>query len=109
MAITRYEPWSLLNQLQRELQGSQDEKTSEGSIATAEWAPAVDIKEETDKFVIIADIPGVKPEDIEVSMEAGVLTVKGKKNPRPKLKKKVINGLNAHSVLFIVVSVCPIR
>ena len=46
MAITRYEPWSLLNQLQRELQGSQDEKTSEGSIATAEWAPAVDIKEE---------------------------------------------------------------
>ena len=33
MAITRYEPWSLLNQLQRELQGSQDEKTSEGSIA----------------------------------------------------------------------------
>ena len=30
MSITRYEPWSLLNQLQRELQGSQDEKASEG-------------------------------------------------------------------------------
>ncbi|MDD1619724.1 MAG: Hsp20/alpha crystallin family protein [Methylococcaceae bacterium] len=40
----------------------------------------LNIKEETDKFVIFADIPGVKPEDIEVSMEAGVLTVKGKKN-----------------------------
>ena len=42
MAITRYEPWSLLNQLQKELLSSQDEKNSEGSIATAEWAPAVD-------------------------------------------------------------------
>ena len=40
----------------------------------------LNLKEETDKLVIFADIPGDKPEDIEVSMEAGVLTVKGKKN-----------------------------
>ena len=60
----------------------QDEKTSERSIATAEWVAA--IKEEADKFVIIADIPGVKPEDIEVSMEAGVLTVIGKKESEAK-------------------------
>ncbi|MDD5410427.1 MAG: Hsp20/alpha crystallin family protein [Methylobacter sp.] len=88
MAITRYEPWGLLNQLQRELARSQDDKTSEGSIATAEWAPAVDIKEDTDKFVIYADIPGVKPENIEVSMEAGVLTVKGEKESETKTEKE---------------------
>lgn len=88
MAITRYEPWGLLNQLQRELARSQDDKTSEGSIATAEWAPAVDIKEEADKFVIHADIPGVKPENIEVSMEAGVLTVKGEKESEAKTEKE---------------------
>lgn len=88
MAITRYEPWGLLNQLQRELAHSQDDKTSEGSIATAEWAPAVDIKEEADKFVIYADIPGVKPENIEVSMEAGVLTVKGEKVSEAKTEKE---------------------
>jgi HSP20 family protein len=88
MAITRYEPWGLLNQLQRELARSQDDKTSEGSIATAEWAPAVDIKEEADKFVIYADIPGVKPENIEVSMEAGVLTVKGEKESETKTEKE---------------------
>ena len=88
MAITRYEPWSLLNQLQRELLSSQDEKTTEGSIATAEWAPAVDIKEEADKFVIYADIPGVKPDAIEVSMEAGVLTVKGQKESETKTEKE---------------------
>lgn len=88
MAIIRYEPWGLLNQLQRELKLSQEDKAGEGSIATAEWAPAVDIKEEADKFVIHADIPGVKPEDIEVSMEAGVLTVKGEKETEVKTEKE---------------------
>ncbi|WP_262965277.1 Hsp20/alpha crystallin family protein [Methylobacter psychrophilus] len=88
MAITRYEPWSLLNQLQRELLSSQDEKNNEGSIATAEWEPAVDIKEETDRFIIHADIPGVKPEDIDVSMEAGVLTVKGTKESTAKTENE---------------------
>ena len=79
MTIMRYEPWSLLNQLQKQLESSYDDSGSEGSISTAEWVPAVDIKEEDDKFVLLADIPGVKPEDIEVHMEAGVLTVKGEK------------------------------
>ena len=88
MAIIRYEPWGLLNQLQKELELSKDDKSGEGTIATAEWAPAVDIKEEVDKFVIHADIPGVKPEDIEVSMEAGVLTVKGEKESEAKTEKE---------------------
>lgn len=88
MAIIRYEPWGLLNQLQRELALSKDDKGGESSVATAEWAPAVDIKEEADKFVIHADIPGVKPEDIEISMEAGVLTVKGEKETETKTEKE---------------------
>ena len=88
MAITRYEPWSLLSQLQKELLSSQDDKASEGLIATAEWVPLVDIKEAADKFIIYADIPGVKPEDIDVSMEAGVLTVRGKKESEVKTEKE---------------------
>lgn len=84
MAITRYEPWSLLNRLQREL----EQGTAEGSTATAEWAPAVDIKEENDKFVLHADIPGVKPEEIDISMEAGVLTIKGEKKTEALTEKE---------------------
>ena len=87
MAIMRYEPWSLLNQLHKEL-SSYDDSGSEGSISTAEWAPAVDIKEEDNRFVLLADIPGVKPEDIEVHMDAGVLTVKGKKESESKTEKE---------------------
>ncbi len=47
----------------------------------------VDIKEEADKFVILADIPGVKPEDIEVNMEDGVLTIKGEKHSENKTEE----------------------
>lgn len=83
----RYEPWSLLNQLQKQLESSYDDHGSEGSISTAEWAPAVDIKEEDNQFVLLADIPGVKPEDIEVHMDAGVLTVKGEKESVTKTEK----------------------
>ena len=87
MAITRYEPFSLFNQLQRELDRMHEGEESAGRIATAEWAPAVDIKEEQDRFIINADIPGVNPDDIDVSMENGVLTLKGEKNTEAKTEK----------------------
>ncbi len=84
MAITRYEPWGLLSQLQRELERG----AAEGSTATAEWAPAVDIKEDANRFVIHADIPGVKPEEIDISMEDGVLTIRGEKKSESKTEKE---------------------
>lgn len=88
MAIMRYEPLGLLSQLQRELERMQEGAASEGSIATAEWAPAVDIKEDNNQFVLHADIPGVNPEDIDVSMEDGVLTIKGEKKTEAKTEKE---------------------
>jgi HSP20 family protein len=84
MAIARYEPWSLLHQLHRELDRAREGNAGDGSAATAEWAPAVDIKEEPDKFVLQADLPGVKPEEIDVSMEDGVLTIQGEKKTAAK-------------------------
>lgn len=83
MAITRYEPWGWLNQLQGELERG----SSEGSVATAAWAPAVDIKEEKDKFVLHADLPGVRPDETDVSMEDGVLTIKGEKKSKAITEK----------------------
>jgi HSP20 family protein len=48
-------------------------------VETGHWAPAVDIKEEPTRFVLYADIPGVDPKDIEISMESGILTIKGER------------------------------
>ena len=88
MIITRYEPWGWLNQLQRELEHIPIWGSSEVSMATAAWAPAVDIKEESGKYILYADLPGVKPEETDVSIEDGVLTIKGEKKTEAITKKE---------------------
>ena len=54
--------------------------TDESAVVTSQWVPRVDIKEESDRFVIYADLPGVAPQDIEVQMDKGVLTIKGERS-----------------------------
>jgi HSP20 family protein len=49
------------------------------SVVTSQWTPRVDIKEEDRRFVILADIPGVDPGNIEVHMDKGILTIKGER------------------------------
>lgn len=48
-------------------------------IETGSWVPSVDIKEEKDCFLVLADIPGVKKEDLSISLEQHVLTLQGKR------------------------------
>ncbi len=48
-------------------------------VATAAWVPAVDIFEEPDHLRIVAEVPGVKPEDVKITVEDNVLTIKGTK------------------------------
>ena len=82
MSLVRYNnPWSLFNQLQRELFNPELTKLNDddANVATATWAPAVDITENDTEFKLVADIPGVNPDDIEISMEKGVLTIKGER------------------------------
>lgn len=56
-------------------------RDSDGSsVVTSQWAPAVDIREEADRFVLYADLPGVDPQDIDVQMERGLLTIKGERH-----------------------------
>jgi HSP20 family protein len=81
--LTSYEPWSLLNQFRRDLDHLFGQTVShsdnDSAIATSSWVPAVDIKEEPEQFVLEADIPGIEPKDIEISMEGGVLTIRGER------------------------------
>ncbi|MEO7773644.1 MAG: Hsp20/alpha crystallin family protein [Steroidobacteraceae bacterium] len=53
---------------------------SGGSAAqSAAWIPSVDVRETADKFVVQADLPGVEANDIEITTEKGVLTIKGER------------------------------
>jgi len=84
MSITRFEPWSLFNALQRDLDQRGGRHLNlpgadDNGYSVADWVPAVDIVEEKDRFVLRADVPGVMPEDIDVSMENGVLSLSGRR------------------------------
>lgn len=58
-----------------------DDRTGEGSpaAATAQWVPRVDIREEGERFVILADLPGIDPRDVEVLMDKGILSIRGER------------------------------
>ncbi len=80
MPYTR--PFSLLNQLQRDINdlfmASAGTRADDQSYA-ADWVPAVDIKEEKDRYIIEADVPGIQAKDIEVTMENHQLTIRGQR------------------------------
>ena len=80
MSMVRYQPYGVLNQLYREMDRAFSLPERAGDeAATSDWLPAVDIKEEENAFVIHADVPGVEPQDIELHMEDGVLSIRGER------------------------------
>jgi HSP20 family protein len=84
MSMTRYSPWLSHNGLQDELKQVFDKffgeaESDQSNVVTSQWAPRVDIREDADRFVIMADIPGVNPADIEVHMDKGILSIKGER------------------------------
>jgi HSP20 family protein len=58
---------------------TQDDRDA-SNVVSSQWAPRVDIKEEAQRFVIFVDVPGVDPASIEVSMEKGILSIKGERS-----------------------------
>jgi len=84
MAIVRYDPWRTISQLQNEMNRLFEDQlggdeTPENGMVAADWRPAVDAQEEANQYVITADVPGVDPRDIEVSLDNGVLTIRGER------------------------------
>lgn len=82
--VVRYQPLSLFSELQRDMNkllesrfGDLAGEEDASRVVTSHWSPAVDIKEEEQRFLIHADLPGVDVKDIDITMEQGVLTLRG--------------------------------
>ena len=78
MTLVRYQPWAFVSRLHQELDRALGGDTDVAS-ASVSWIPHVDIREEAERFVVAADLPGVESKDIEITAEKGVLTVKGER------------------------------
>jgi HSP20 family protein len=55
------------------------------------WAPALDVHEDKDSFSIRVELPGMRREDIEVSLQDGALVISGERK-----EEKVIEGTEVH-------------
>jgi HSP20 family protein len=60
----------------------------EEPLAVAEWAPLVDISEDDQEYLIKAELPEVKKEDVKVTAEEGTLTIMGERKFEKEVKGK---------------------
>lgn len=81
--MSQVSPFTALNELHKELGRVFDNRhgfiREPIAYAGSNWTPQVDIKESDTEFTVMADIPGVPPEDVDITLHNGVLTIKGER------------------------------
>jgi len=83
MSIVRQQPYGLLSELQREMErlfsASPLREDGAASLSGSDWSPAVDVREEADRYLVCVDLPGVPPDAVYINLEQGVLTISGER------------------------------
>jgi HSP20 family protein len=102
MTLTRYPHRPARRLSQDDLKQVFDQFFGDGdasSVVTSQWTPRCDIKEEAERFLILADLPGVDPKDIEISMDKGILTIRGERTTETKADDERFSRIErAHGV-----------
>ena len=87
MNLVTYDPFRELRSLQDEINrafSSNFARGGDSELTRGAWSPSVDIYENKDQIVLEAELPGMKPEDVNISVENNVLTLHGER----KFEKK---------------------
>jgi HSP20 family protein len=79
-------PWTAFRELEDRLNRLFGSWPIEAEALTGTWYPAVDIRETKDAFILEADLPGLKKEDIEVTVVDDVVTIKGERKEEEERK-----------------------
>ena len=80
MLITHYEPGRLFDQFNHDINRLFSGSRSGNAVSGhSDWTPAVDIREEQERFVLVADLPGVERDAVEITVEDSMLTIKGER------------------------------
>ncbi|HEY9503236.1 MAG TPA: Hsp20/alpha crystallin family protein [Pyrinomonadaceae bacterium] len=83
MSIVRYDPFRDLRTLQEEVNRlfstNMTRAFGDEGIGRGAWAPSVDIYENKDQIVLEAELPGMKKEDFDLSIENNVITLRGER------------------------------
>jgi HSP20 family protein len=96
MNLITYDPFRELRSLQDEVNrvfSSSFNRSGETGLGHSAWNPSVDIFENKDQIILEAELPGLAPDDVNISIENNVLTIHGER----KFEKKD-EGDNFHRV-----------
>lgn len=95
MNITRWNPFRELEEMSERLNNvfgrpvpARLSESAKELMTAPDWSPAVDIVETNNEYNIKAEIPGVKKEDVKVSVENGLLTIRGERKLEKEEKDK---------------------
>lgn len=84
MTLTRWNPLQEMDDVFNRYHTGMLTKSSDNS--PSEWSPLADITETEDAFHVKAELPGVKKDDVEVSLSNGVLTLRGERKTEEETK-----------------------
>lgn len=83
MSITRYDPFRDLRSIQEEVNRlfstNLPRAFPDENLARGAWTPSVDIYENKDHIILEAELPGMKREDFELSIENNIITLRGER------------------------------
>jgi HSP20 family protein len=68
--------------------------------ATPAWAPALDIAERKDAYLVTVELPGVKLDDLQITMEDGLLTIQGERHFAHDSSKEQVHRVERSSGAF---------
>ena len=60
----------------------------DGSLAVSYWTPAVDIAELDNQFVVKVELPGINKDDVKITLESNILTIRGEKKEETNVKEE---------------------
>jgi HSP20 family protein len=91
MNLVRWDPLKELEEMSerlnrmftRPISGRQNGKEA---LTVADWIPQVDISEADHEYVIMAELPGLKKDDVKITLEDGVLTIQGERKQEKEEK-----------------------
>ena len=103
MELVPWKPFGELTSLRKEMENLWNRFLGESPALRTfreDWLPPVDISETEDKLVIKAEMPGLDPKDVDVSISADVLTIKGEKKKKEEEKGEHYHCVETYSGSF---------
>ena len=110
MELTRWNPWRELEDVTSRLNTmfrTRDDGRGIGGMTTADWNPAVDIKENREEYLITAELPGVDKNDIKVTLKNNVLAIEGNKKVEKKTDDEMLHRVERFYGTFFRSFVLP--